>query len=213
LSKIIRKKSHILKNKLIIGSFIDYLIPKMIQNNFTDKMKKFDLNIIHKNENFSKKIYHEYIDENNHWNNQLDNIFYIATYELLNNHDNIDKYKNFLLDNKLFYNNLETGIIKLVEMFKPKQINSHYNINFDELKAEIDLLFDDILIEIKVSSNEICCLQYLCQVFTYGYLLTKKNKKINKIVLYNVENGIIYIIDTSTFNFALFYEKLFLQND
>ena len=64
-------------------------------------------------------------------------------------------------------------------MFKPKTINCHYNINFDQLKAEIDLLFDDILIEIKVSSNEICCMQYLCQVFTYGYLMTKKDKKIN----------------------------------
>ena len=41
--------------------------------------------------------------------------------------------------------------------------------------------------------------------------MTKKNKKINKIVLYNVENGIIYIIDTSTFDFQLFYEKLYLN--
>ena len=96
-------------------------------------------------------------------------------------------------------------------MFKPKTINCHYNINFDQLKAEIDLLFDDILIEIKVSSNEICCMQYLCQVFTYGYLMTKKDKKINKIILYNAENGIIHIIDNSTFDFKLFYEKLFLS--
>jgi hypothetical protein len=106
---------------------------------------------------------------------------------------------------------LENGIIKLVDIFKPKVINSHYNINFDQLKAEVDLLFDDVLIEIKVSSHEICCMQYLCQVFTYGYLMSKKDKKINKIVLYNVENGIIYTIDTSTFDFKLFYEKLYLS--
>ena len=198
-----------LKSKFIIGSFIDYLIPKMLQNNFNNKIKKFDLNIIHKNENFSKKIYHEYIDENNHWNNQLENIFYISSYD--KEIQNIEKYKDFLLNNNNFYNDLENGIKKLVDMFKPKAINCHYNINFDQLKAEIDLLFDDILIEIKVSSNEICCMQYLCQVFTYGYLMTKKDKKINKIILYNVENGIIHIIDTSTFDFKLFYEKLFLS--
>ena len=94
-------------------------------------------------------------------------------------------------------------------MFKPKNIYNHYNINFDQLKGEVDLLFDDILIEIKVSSNEICCLHYLCQVFTYGYLLTKKEKKINKIILYNVEKGLIHIIDTSTFDFNLFYKNLY----
>lgn len=200
-----------LKNKFIIGNFIDYLIPKILQNNFNNKLKKFDLNIIHKNENFSKKVYHEYIDENNHWNNQLENIFYISSFDASIDIDILNKYKNFLLNNINFYNDLENGIKKLVDMFKPKIIYNHYNINFDALKAEVDLLFDDILIEIKVSSNEICCLQYMCQVFTYGYLLTKKNKKINKIVLYNVENGIINIIDTSTFNFKLFYEKLYLS--
>lgn len=199
-----------LQNKFIIGSFIDYLIPKILQNNYNDKIKKFDLNIIHKDENFPKKIYHEYIDENNHWNNQLENIFYIVSYEKEIN--NIERYKEFLLENKNFYNDLEIGLKKLVDMFKPKTIKCHYNINFDQLKAEIDLLFDDVLIEVKVSSNEICCMQYLCQVFTYGYLMSKKDKKINKIVLYNVENGIIYIIDTSTFNFKLFYEKLYLFN-
>ena len=139
-----------LKNKFIIGNFIDYLIPKMLQNNFTDKVKKFDLNIIHKNEKFPKKIYYEYTDENTHWNNQLENIFYIASYDLVENND---KYKNFLLENKKFYDDLENGIKKLVDIFKPKVIYSHYNINFDQLKAEIDLLFDDVLIEIKVSSN------------------------------------------------------------
>ena len=196
-----------LKSKFVIGGFIDYLIPKIIQNNFSNKIKKFDLNIIHKHENFPKKIYHEYIDENNHWNNQLENIFYIACYN--SKIDNLDIYKDFLLSNNDFYIDIENGIKKLVDMFKPKNIYNHYNINFDQLKGEVDLLFDDILIEIKVSSNEICCLHYLCQVFTYGYLLTKKEKKINKIILYNVEKGLIHIIDTSTFDFNLFYKNLY----
>lgn len=198
-----------LKSKFIIGSFINYLIPKMLQNNFNNKVKKFDLNVIHKDDNFSKKIYHDYIDDNNHWNNQLENIFYIASYN--KEITNLEKYKDFLLNNTKFYNELENGIKKLVDIFKPKVINCHYNVNFENLKADIDLLFDDILIEIKVSSNEICCIQYMCQVFLYGYLLNIKDKKINKIVLYNVENGLIYIIDTSTFDFKLFYDKLLIN--
>jgi hypothetical protein len=68
---------------------------------------------------------------------------------------------------------------------------------------------DDVLIEIKVSSNEICNVNYLSQVLIYGYLMSKKDIKINKICLYNVQTGVINIIDTSTFDFKLFYEELF----
>jgi len=199
-----------LKNKFVIGKFIDYLIPKIIQNNFPDKTKKFDLGIIHKEDKFPKKIYHEYIDENNHWSNLLEDIFYISTYN--SEISSIELYNEFLLTNNLFYKELEIGIIKLVEQFKPKTILNHYNISFDLLKGEIDLLFDDVLIEVKVTSNEICCIQYLCQVFTYGYLLSKKEIKINKIILYNVESGIINIIDTSTIDFELFYKNMYLIN-
>ena len=45
--------------------------------------------------------------------------------------------------------------------------------------ALLELLFDDVLIEIKVTSYEICSMRYLSQVFTYGYLMTKKDKKMS----------------------------------
>jgi len=57
---------------------------------------------------------------------------------------------------------------------------------------------DDVLIEIKVSSNEICNVNYLSQVLIYGYIMSKKDIKINKICLFNVQTGVINIIDTST---------------
>ena len=196
-----------LKNKFIIGNFIDYLIPKILQNNFSNKNKKFNLNLIHKYDNFPKKIYHEYIDDNTHWTNLLENIFFCASFHVDSPY--ILLYKEFLLSSIAFYKELEQGLIKLVELLKPNIILNHYNVNFDLLKAEIDLLFDDILIEIKVTSYEICCVQYLCQVFLYGYLMVKKGKKINKIVLYNVENGTIHIIDTTNFDFELFYNSFY----
>jgi len=196
-----------LKSKYIIGNFIDYLIPKMLQNNYPDKIRKFNLNMLHKYESFPKKIYHNYIDENNHWNNLLENIFFSASYQ---SEKDLEAYNEFLINNLEFYKELENGVKKLVELYKPKKIYTHYNVSFDELKAEVDLLFDDdILIEIKVSGQEICCMQYLCQSFTYAYLLSKKSKKINKIILWNVEIGTIFIIDTSNFNFELFYKLLY----
>jgi hypothetical protein len=197
-----------IKNKKIIGTFFDYLIPKILQNQFPDKLKKFDLNIIRRNENFPKKIYHEYIDENVHWSNLLENIFYISSY---NSNESEKEASNLLLsdDIKLFYKELELGIIKLVDTFKPKLIYSHHNINFGLLKAELDLLFDDTIIEIKFSDQEACNLQYICQVLTYGFLMHKKGTKINKVCIYNVKSGLLNIIDTSSFDFSEFYKKFY----
>jgi len=195
-----------LKNKYVIGNFIDILIPKILKNNFSDKMNKFDLNVIYKFDNFPKYLYSEYIDENNHWSNILTKIFNISIFNTDTKYNNY--YKDFLTHSSDFYYKLEQGLIKLVNTYKPKNIINHLNINYDNLKGEVDLLFDDILIEIKVSSYEICNVNYLCQTFAYAYLLTKKNIKINKIILYNVQLGTIYIIDTTNFNFDLFYNKL-----
>ena len=188
------------KNKKYIGSFFDYLIPKILQNHYPDKMKKFDLNNISK-----EKIYYEYIDENTHWSNMIDNILIISQ-------GSPDQQIKKLLTNEqsmTFYKELESGIIKLVDIIKPKHIYSHYNINFDTLKAELDLLFDDTIIEIKFSENETCNLQYMCQTLTYGYLMHKKGIKINKICIYNVKTGLINIIDTSTFDYNEFYKRFY----
>ena len=202
-------RTHIIKNKKYIGNFFDYLIPKIIQNHYPDKIKKFDLNIVRRNENFPKKNYHDYIDQNTHWSVLLENIFYTATY---NSNDNeINKIKDLLINEEsiTFYKELENGIIKLIDMFKPKTILSHYNINFDLLKAELDLLLDDTIIEIKFSEKEICNLEYICQALTYGFLMFKKGIKINKVCLYNVKTGIINIIDTSIFDFNEFYKRFY----
>ena len=206
--------SNNLKNKKIIGNYFDYLIPKIIQNNYPDKIKKFDLNLVHKDDKFPKKIYHEYIDENNHWTNLLLTIFYIASYKSDLKDFEINKIQDLLLSEEsfLFYKNLEIGIKKLVDLFKPKIIYSHYNVNYDLIRGEIDLVFDDVLIEIKVSNMEVCNLNYLCQILTYGYLMTKKGNKINKVCLYNVQNGLLNIIETNNFDFDLFYNNFFFKS-
>ena len=112
-----------IRNKKTIGLFFDYLIPKILQNQYPDKLKKFDLNIVHRNEHFPKKVYYEYLDENTHWSNLLETIQYIASY----NSKEQEQIKNLLLDpnTKVFYTELEQGIIKMIDMFKPKAIYSH----------------------------------------------------------------------------------------
>ena len=102
------------------------------------------------------------------------------------------------------------GIKKLIDSCKSKNIYTHYNCNFNELYGEIDILLDDVIIEIKTTSYEVANLNYVCQSLTYGFLMYKKNIKINKIILYNVQSGIINIIDTSKFDFELFCKNLFM---
>ena len=190
-----------IKNKKYIKSFFNYLIPKIIHNNFPEKIKKFELNSIPK-----EKIYYEYIDENIHWSNILENILCIAQNKI-----NDQQLKDLLINNDamIFYKELELGIIKLIEICKPKTILTHYNINFNTLKAVLDLLFDDTIIEIKFSEIETCNLQCMCQTLTYGYLMHKKGIKINKIYIYNVKSGLINIVDTSNFDYNEFFKRFY----
>jgi DNA helicase-2/ATP-dependent DNA helicase PcrA len=204
-----------LKKKFIINNYIKLLIYKMLQNNFPNRQSKIKLN--YKSDETNNKAYTEYLDVNIHWENLLNQIF-----SLVKNNDK--SYKNYLINNISFYKELEIGIKKLVEYLKPKTILNQFNICGDDMKT-IDLLFDGtrhknhyvkdgVLIIIKVSSNEICCLKNLCEVFTDAYILEKKENKINKIILYNVELGKINIIDTSSFNaekqiFNNFYDNFY----
>jgi DNA helicase-2/ATP-dependent DNA helicase PcrA len=190
-------KTKDIKNKKNIGTFFDHLIPKIIQNHYFDKIKKFDINLEQKD-----KIYYDYIDENTHWSNNIENIL-----KLIND----IQVEKLILNEECskFLKDMESGIIKLVDLFKPKVIYSHYNINFDVLKAELDLLFDDVIIEIKFCENDACNLHYICQTLTYGYLMFKKDIKINKICIYNVKSGLIHIIDTSNFDYDEFYKRFY----
>lgn len=200
-----------LKNKYVIGNFMDYLISKIIQVNFPDKIKNFDLNLVHLYPKFPKNLYHSYKDKLVDWRDIMEELYYISTYREKDNNV-IETYKDILLSEecKDFYLLLEKSIVKFIKKQKCKNITTHYNITYgNKFRGEADLLIDDHLIEIKASHKEVCTFPNLCQVLMYGYLLKKKEVTINKISIYNIIDGTFDTFDTSEFNFLEFKKQLY----
>jgi DNA helicase-2/ATP-dependent DNA helicase PcrA len=190
-------------SRLVIGNFIDFLIAKMIQINFTKNVKKFELNIVHKLEKFPQKIRQNYIDELNDWRNLLDDIFFISTYNIKDDSDIFNELKTLLINPGIYshYNELIKNLTTYINKFKPVEINSHYNVSHANIRGEIDLLVDDTLFEIKTNQYEIATTANLTQTLMYAYLVQKKNKKINNIILYNPLSGEITKLNTENVNF------------
>ena len=190
-------------SRLVIGNFFDFLISKMIQINFIKQIKKFELNIIHKLEKFPQKIRQNYIDELNDWRNLLDDIFFIATYNIKDDGSIFDDLKKLLINNSIYsyYNEINEKFSKFISDSNPKEINSHYNITHAKIKGEIDILVDDKIFEIKTNQGEIASMSNIIQTLLYGYLLNKKKKIINQIILYNPLTGEINLFNTKNINF------------
>ena len=197
-----------LDNKVIIGNFFDFLIAKIIQINFPKKIKKFDLNIIHKDTQFPQKIYQDYIDPLSDWRNILEHIYFISSYKF-----DDDNYKDFLISQSAFnyYLELEKGICKIINSIKPKEIYTHYVVSLGNVKGEIDILCDNTIIEIKssVSNFEIATIANISQTLLYAYLLTKKNIIVDKIIIYNPLNGEVNQFDVTNFNFIKFKKTIY----
>lgn len=199
-----------IKNKYLLSNFMDYLIAKMIQINFPNQIKYFDLNIIHKDPKFSKKIYHKYKDKLSDWKNMLEEIFIIATYKCKDKKI-VAKYHDYLLSETAFnfYVILEKSLVIWIKKMKPTKIRTHYNISHNEIRGYATLLINDHLIEIKASQYETSSLSNLTQVLLYGYLLQKKDIKINKVSIYNCLNGTIDSFETNKLNFIKIKKQVY----
>jgi DNA helicase-2/ATP-dependent DNA helicase PcrA len=186
-------------SKGIINSFINLLIAKMIQINFTKNIKKFDLNI----ESLPQKIRQNYKDELNDWRNILEDLFQISTLDVKDDGDIFSDLKNLLINPQIYehYDKISKSLINHIKLLKPKEIFSRYNVSHADIKGEIDLLVDDTIIEFRMNQNEIGSTFNISQTLIYGYLLHKKARKINNIILYNPLSGDIVKINTSDVNF------------
>ena len=190
-------------SRLVISNFIDFLIAKMMQINFSKQIKKFELNIIYKLEKFPQKIRQNYIDELNDWRNLLEDIFFIATYNIKDECSIFNDLKNLLINNNIYsyYNEISEKLYKFISESNPKEINSHYNVTHAKIKGEIDILVDNKIFEIKTNQGEIATMTNIIQTLLYGYLLNKKERIIDEIILYNPLTGKINLFDTKDFNF------------
>jgi DNA helicase-2/ATP-dependent DNA helicase PcrA len=190
-------------SRLVISNFIDFLIAKMMQINFSKQIKKFELNIIYKLEKFPQKIRQNYIDELNDWRNLLEDIFFIATYNIKDEGSIFNDLKNLLINNNIYsyYNEISEKLYKFISKSNPKEINSHYNVTHAKIKGEIDILVDNKIFEIKTNQGEIATMTNIIQTLLYGYLLNKKERIIDEIILYNPLTGEINLFDTKDFNF------------
>ena len=202
-------------NRIVLGNFIDYTISKMVLVNFPKNIKSFDLNLIHKYQAFlqsahNKKVYHNYVDKISDWRDILEDIYYISSYKMK---DVSEELKNFIEGQEMyqFLINLSKGLVSFIKKNHPKidKIFTHYNITFDSIKGELDLLIDDHLIEIKSSFYQTATLANLSQSLIYGYLVEKKEVKINKVSIFNPLMGTITSFDTSKFNFNKFKDKIY----
>ena len=183
----------------------------MIHINFSKEIKKFELNIVHKLEKFPQKIRQNYNDELSDWRNLLNDIFYISTYGLKDDDNIFSQLKELLINDNIYnhYNQIYISLSKYIKKQKPKEILSHYNISMGTAKGEIDLLVDDTIYEIKTNQYEIATMANISQTLIYGYLMHKKGKKINKIVLYNPISGEITEFQTNEFNFKDFTNSFY----
>jgi hypothetical protein len=111
--------------------------------------------------------------------------------------------KNFLINSNMFehYQKISNNFCNYITEMKPIEIKSHYNVSHATIRGEIDLLIDDSIIEIKTNQYEIATTANICQTLIYGYLLQKKSKKINNIILYNPISGEITKLNTSSIDY------------
>ncbi len=202
-----------LKNRLIAGNMMDLLVSKIIHNNYKDIIDNFDLNQNNHNK-LPEKIYHNYIDSYQDWRNILEEIFYIATYKNKNNDNNIDEWKQYLLNTTTinFYNNVEKCIIKLIDKLKNNDNNRiliHTNITMNPIKGEIDFMINDTLVEMKTTPDDAATFPNLCQSLMYCWLLEKKNINIKNIIILNLWDGTIDNFNIDGFNLKKFKKILY----
>jgi len=59
--------------------------------------------------------------------------------------------------------------------------------------------------------NKIALLMHMYQVLLYGYLLKKKEHKVNRMILYNPLNGEVNNFDITDFNLIKFKKSIYKE--
>ena len=122
-------------------NFIKYLIYKIIQINFPNKIKKFNFfnESDFSNNKILKKYYLEYIDIKNDWKNILEYIYYISDISTDIDFNNNFKIKELLSNNLESFIEIEKSICNLINSINPSKIicGNKYNVICNNIIIEL----------------------------------------------------------------------------
>ena len=107
------------------------------------------------------------------------------------NDENIDDYQLLI---RLIKENFIPYILKHTNIECKKYVN------YDIYHGECDLVCDDILIDYKCSENTFIQIEWIVQLLCYTQMLRDENYTINKIGIFNILNGKLYLADISKWN-------------
>lgn len=176
--------------KIITNNFMEYLLIKILQINFSKDIKSFNMNI-NKFDNIPDKIKQNYKDELYDWRNLLNDIFYISCNNLEDKDNIFNQIKDMLINNEIynFYDIISKSFSQYIKKQKPKVILSNYNISLGNVKTDIDIYMDNTLINFKINEKDILSSFNITESLLQAYLLFKKGKTIENIIIYNPFNG------------------------
>jgi len=188
-------------DKKLIINFIDYL-KKNIKGFGNGSIEDLFLSRFNYDQSKIKDINDSYIKFTNPD---------IKTIDILIDVFNISKC-NSLVENRLrmlYVNILEENIddyqllIRLMKdnflpwILKHKHIECKKYINYDIYNGECDLICDDILIDYKCSENNFIQIEWIIQLLCYTHMLQDENYNINKIAIFNILSGKLFMADIS----------------
>ena len=204
------KYLNLANDKFILSNFFLYLIPKIIKNEFGNKVNKLSLDYVSKLPKFSKKIIADYTDPLEDWQDNIKTIFYIASFRSKNK-ESVELYKKFLTDKKSihFYKNIQNNLFKFIKSLKPKKIIINKDVSYKNIRSSIKLLINDNLFDIKTTENQADTISNLCQSIMKAYLLKKNNILINKVSIYNIISGQINTYDISKIKLTQFQKIIY----
>ena len=122
-------------------------------------------------------------------NSIIDNRLRMLYVKILN--ENISEYS-------LLINLIKQNFIPYIKTFK--RVDCKKYVKYDIYNGECDLVCDDLLIDYKCSEKNFIQIEWVLQLLCYTQMLRDENYIINRIGIFNVLNGKLFVANISKWN-------------
>ena len=122
-------------------------------------------------------------------NSIIDNRLRMLYVKILN--ENINEYS-------LLINLIKQNFIPYIKKFK--RVDCKKYVKYDIYNGECDLVCDDLLIDYKCSEKNFIQIEWVLQLLCYTQMLRDENYIINRIGIFNVFNGKLFVANISKWN-------------